>query len=196
MLFRSTGLRDVAVRLQGEGRRLVAYCVPAAGRSPDARALRRGCEALLPDYMVPAAYVMLDALPLTINGKLDAAALPQPDDGALLTASFVAPRNAVEDGLCEIFKSVLQIERVGIEDGFFALGGHSLHATQLVSRTKQAFNVDLPLRAVFDAATVAQLAQRIADLGGAATTHRDVRLSGTEERLRPRRRQRATLDGR
>ncbi|MGJ5178590.1 amino acid adenylation domain-containing protein [Bradyrhizobium oligotrophicum] len=195
-VLRAAGLRDAVVRQQRDGGRLVAYCVQAEGPALDARSLRQRCEALLPDYMVPAAYVMLDALPLTINGKLNTAALPQPDDSALLVASFVAPRNASEEGLCEIFKSVLQIERVGIEDNFFALGGHSLHATQLVSRTKQVFGIDLPLRAVFEATTVAQLAQRIADLGGSAAAGPDTRLSGTEERLRPRRRQRATLDGR
>lgn len=195
-VLRAMGLSDVAVRLQEKDSRLVAYCVPSAGRSLDARALRRGCEALLPDYMAPTAYVMLDALPLTINGKLNVAALPPPDDSALVTASFVAPRNAIEDGLCEILKSVLQIERVGIEDSFFALGGHSLHATQLVSRIKQAFSIDLPLRFVFDAATVAQLAQRIADLGATAITNPDARPSVMEERLRPRRRHRTILDGR
>ncbi|MGJ4952833.1 amino acid adenylation domain-containing protein [Bradyrhizobium sp. HKCCYLS20291] len=195
-VLRAVGGRDAVVRQQGESGRLVAYCVPAAGQALDARSLRKGCEALLPDYMVPAAYVMLDALPLTINGKLNAAALPPPDDGALLTTSFVAPRNAVEEGLCEIFRSVLQIERVGVEDSFFALGGHSLHATQLLSRTRQVFGIDLPLRAVFEATTVAQLAQRIAELGATAAASPDARLSGTEERLRPRRRQRATLDGR
>jgi len=194
-VLRGVGLRDAVVRPQGESGRLVAYGVQAAGRALDARSLRRGCEALLPDYMVPTAYVMLDELPLTVNGKLNIAALPPPDDTALPTTSFVAPRNAIEEGLCAIWRTVLQVERVGVEDSFLALGGHSLHATQLVSRARQLFGVELPLRAVFEAATIAQLAQRIADLGGSAAANPDAGSSGTEERLRPRRRQRISMAG-
>ena len=195
-VLRGVGLRDAVVRPQGEGGRLVAYGVQSAGQALDARSLRRGCEALLPDYMVPTAYVMLDELPLTVNGKLNIAALPPPDDKALPMTSFVAPRNAIEEGLCAILRRVLQVERVGVEDSFLALGGHSLHATQLVSRIRRLFGVDLPLRAVFEAATVAQLAQRIADLGGSTVANPDAGSPGMEERLRPRRRQRANLDGR
>jgi acyl carrier protein len=195
-VLRGAGLRDAVVRQQSETARLVAYCVQAADSQMDSRSLRVACEALLPDYMVPAAYVMLDHLPLTINGKLNPAALPAPDAGALPVASYVGPRNAIEERLCAIWTQVLGVERVGVDDGFLALGGHSLHATQLVSRASQAFGVDLPLRAVFEGPTIASMAQRIADLGGRTAAGPDALVSRTEERLRPRRRQRANSDAR
>src|SRR5262249_26029442 len=111
------------------------------------------------DYMMPAAFVLLDALPLTTNGKLDRRALPVPDsDRPELERAWVAPRTPVEEMLAALWAEVLGLDRVGIHDNFFALGGHSLLATRVVSRVRQACRVDLPLRALFEAPTIAGLA--------------------------------------
>ncbi|HEY0097017.1 MAG TPA: condensation domain-containing protein, partial [Archangium sp.] len=111
---------------------------------------------------VPSAFVRLDALPLTPNGKLDRKALPAPDALKLDAArAYVAPRTPVEESLAGIWAQVLRVEKVGIHDGFFELGGHSLLATQVVSRVRSALQVELPLRALFEATTVAELAERV-----------------------------------
>jgi amino acid adenylation domain-containing protein len=188
-VLNGAGLRDAVVLPQGEDSRLVAYGVRAAGSYVDARTLREACEAELPYYMVPAAYVMLDELPLTINGKLNVAALPEPDADALPDTTYVAPRNAIEQRLCVIWEQVLEIGRVGVEDHFFDLGGHSLHATQLASRASETFSVRVRTRDLFDRPTVAALAQRIADLGGGTAVNADAAGKGP----RPGRRQQVTL---
>ncbi|MET0399319.1 MAG: non-ribosomal peptide synthase/polyketide synthase [Longimicrobiaceae bacterium] len=136
--------------------RLVGYVV-APGR--DAAGLRERLRGRLPDYMVPAAVVVLDSLPLTPSGKLDRRALPAPD--AASVGAYVAPRTPAEEVLAGIWVEVLRVERVGAEDDFFGLGGHSLLGTRVVSRVRQAFGVELPLRALFEAPTVAGLAGRI-----------------------------------
>ncbi|WKX71641.1 non-ribosomal peptide synthetase [Streptomyces sp. XD-27] len=137
--------------------RLVGYVVPTArGTGADPAELRRFLGLRLPDYMVPAAVVVLDALPLTVNGKLDRRALPAPDFGALSTGR--APRTAREELLCGLFAEVLGLERVGIEDGFFELGGDSITSIQLVSRARAAGLV-LSARDVFQHRTVAALAE-------------------------------------
>ncbi|HEY9871976.1 MAG TPA: phosphopantetheine-binding protein, partial [Candidatus Obscuribacterales bacterium] len=114
----------------------------------------------LPEYMVPSAFVVLESLPVTPNGKVDRRALPVPELIKLeLAGSYVAPQTPVEEVLVKIFASVLGLKRVGIHDNFFELGGHSLLATQLVSRVRDAFGVEMPLRSVFEAPAIAQLAK-------------------------------------
>jgi acyl carrier protein len=157
--------------------------------------MRAACEAQLPDYMIPAAFVLLDSLPLTINGKLNVAALPAPDAGALARAAYIAPRDPIEQRLCVIWQQVLDIERVGVEDNFFELGGHSLHATQLASRINQAFGANLPLRMLFDGPTVARLARRIAEQADRAIATPDTSASPAGEAPRRRQRQRVALRG-
>ncbi|MFE1748583.1 condensation domain-containing protein [Coleofasciculus sp. H7-2] len=117
----------------------------------------------LPEYMVPSAFVVLESLPLTPNGKVDRRALPAPEPVKLeLAGSYVAPQTPVEEVLVKIFAEVLGVKRVGIHDNFFELGGHSLLATQLVSRVRDAFGAELPLRSVFEAPTIAELSKAIA----------------------------------
>ena len=166
--LREAGLREAAVLARpgpGGTPRLVAYGVVRDGADATARSLRQACEARLPDYMVPSAYVLLPALPLTANGKLDRAALPEPDLGLhAVHAAYVAPRNEMETQLCAMWEQVLGVAQVGVQHNFFELGGHSLTATQLVSRVRERFAVQLPLRSLFDDPTVENLASMIMSL--------------------------------
>ncbi|WP_163973487.1 non-ribosomal peptide synthetase, partial [Myxococcus sp. CA018] len=151
-----------------EGKRLVAYVTAQEGATLDAGALRSHVKQRLPEYMVPSAYVVLESLPLTPNGKVDRKALPAPDAQGPKAAHFEAPRTATEEKLASIFAEVLNVERVSVDEDFFELGGHSLLATQLVSRVRESFQVELPLRDVFESPTVEKLALRLghAQVGG------------------------------
>jgi amino acid adenylation domain-containing protein len=150
----------VVVRKGHEGeRRLVGYVVPSPGSDLGVSELHRFLRDRLPDYMVPAAFVLLASLPLTPNGKVDRKALPEPEGVRPdLQSEYVSPRTPTEDLLASIWCEVLGLERVGIHDDFFELGGHSLLATQLASRVREAFRVELPLRSFFEAHTIADLA--------------------------------------
>jgi len=118
--------------------------------------------------LLPSAFVFLDKLPLTPSGKVNRRALPAPDPAQrTLGAAFVSSRTPAEERLAEIWAQVLKLERVGVHDNFFELGGHSLLATQLISRVRAAFNVELPVRAIFESPTVAGLAERIRGWGDA-----------------------------
>ncbi|MBI2998695.1 MAG: amino acid adenylation domain-containing protein [Deltaproteobacteria bacterium] len=142
--------------------RLVAYVVPAAGRDPTVNELRRVLAQTLPDYMMPSAFMFLDTLPLSATGKIDRRALPAPDRvRPRLEETFVAPRNPAEEILAKTWAELLDLKQVGIHDNFFDLGGHSLLATQILSRLGDIFQVELPLRRLFEAPTVAGLAEHI-----------------------------------
>ena len=158
-------LAQAAVVAREDGpsdRRLVAYFVVKEGQMCGPGELRRHLTARLPVYMVPSAFVQLDALPLNANGKVDRSALPPPDEGRPeLETKFVAPRSAVERRLAGFYAEVLGVEAVGVEDDFFELGGHSLHATQVISRVRDSFNVELPLSQFFETGTLADLARRV-----------------------------------
>jgi acyl carrier protein len=142
--------------------RLVAYLVAQPGAIPAAGNLRSFLQGRLPEYMIPAVFVKVESLPLTANGKVDRAALPAPDDGNMLReAAYVAPSGIVEERLAAIIGPLLRLERVGANDNFFLLGGHSLLGTQLVTRIGEAFGVELSLLALFDHPTLAGMAREI-----------------------------------
>ncbi|MGY0056240.1 amino acid adenylation domain-containing protein [Streptomyces sp. LZ34] len=151
----------VVAREDPAGRRLVAYVSPAAGARPDPAALRGRVAAALPDHMVPAAVVVLDRLPVTPSGKLDRGALPAPDFSG--TPAGRAPRTAREERLCALFAQALQVERVGIDDSFFDLGGDSISSVKLVTLA-HADGLDMAPRDVFTHKTVAALADAVKEL--------------------------------
>ena len=151
---------------------LVAYVVPEDG-AVDPGELRRHAVTRLPDYMVPSAFVTLDALPLTPNGKLDHTALPDPDDSRAPAGRL--PRDHREEVLCRLFAELLGREPIGIDDDFFALGGHSLLATRLVNRIRGQLGAELSVRTVFQAPTVADLGARIDDARSARPALRKMR---------------------
>ncbi len=161
-LRRVAGVRDAVVALHGEGtgKRLAAWVVPAeAGAGPAAGELRAALKESLPEYMVPAAFVLLEALPLTTSGKVDRRALPAPDTARPeVDADYAAPRNPIQEVLAGIWSELLGVERVGVDDDFFQLGGHSLLVAKLAARVRQAFQVEISLVEVFKKPTVAELA--------------------------------------
>jgi amino acid adenylation domain-containing protein len=146
---------------QPDDQLLVAYVVPNQ-EAPTVSELRGFLKQTLPDYMMPSVFVMLEALPLTPNGKIDRRALPTPDSfRSVLEEGFVAPRNPTEEILTHLWAEVLGLEQVGIHDNFFELGGHSLLATKLISRFRQVFSVELPLRTLFKSPTIAELGELV-----------------------------------
>jgi amino acid adenylation domain-containing protein len=146
------------------GKRLVAYLVCQHQQVLSAVELQDFLREKLPDYMIPAAYVVLKALPLNPNGKIERSALPDPDGSTLqIERPYLAPRTPLEEVLAGIWADVLKLERIGVEDNFFALGGHSLIAMQIMSRVRNTFQMELPLRVVFEATTVEKLARSLVE---------------------------------
>lgn len=143
-------------------KRLVAYIVPENSLEPHIQDIRHYLDDLLPEYMIPSAFVVLEKFPLTPNGKVDSRALPIPEySTSKLESNFVAPSNPTEEILANLWVEILNIKQVGIYDNFFELGGHSLLATQVISRVRTTFQVELALRKLFELPTVAQLSQVI-----------------------------------
>ncbi|MBU6399317.1 MAG: amino acid adenylation domain-containing protein [Verrucomicrobia bacterium] len=162
VLARHPALRQAAVVARQDtpgDQRLVAYVVSATDPPPGIGALLDHVRQQLPDHMVPAAFVFLQHLPLTPNGKLDRRALPEPETTRPeLSEAFRAPRTAIEISLAQIWREVLRLDRVGTQDNFFDLGGHSVLAAQVLARIQQAFGLELPLRVIFEHPTLAGLA--------------------------------------
>ncbi|MCA0756970.1 amino acid adenylation domain-containing protein [Paenibacillus sp. N4] len=140
--------------------RLVAYFTAKKEHSQLERDLRIYLQQKLPDYMIPSYFVMLEQIPLTANGKIDRGALPQPK---IIQPSYVAPRNEIEEKLAAIWRDVLQLESVGVEDPFLAVGGQSILAAQILVRMRSEFQIELTQRTVFEASTIAEQAQVIAE---------------------------------
>jgi amino acid adenylation domain-containing protein len=158
----------VAREEAGGEKRVVAYIIAGQEGRPSVSELRRHLKERLPDYMIPSAFVYLDALPLTSHGKIDRRALPAPDaERPALAEAFLAPRSVVEEMLAAIWSDVLGGVRVGVNDNFFELGGHSLLATQVMSRVREAFGIEIGLRRLFEQPTVGELAERVGEELGA-----------------------------
>ncbi|MBD2083576.1 non-ribosomal peptide synthetase [Coleofasciculus sp. FACHB-542] len=160
VLSQFPGVRQSIVLLREDelGQRLVAYIVSNSALTHD---LRSFLKEKLPEYMVPSAFVVLKAFPLTPNGKIDRLALPAPETIKPETDTFVAPRNSVEELLAGIWVPLLKLEKVGIYDNFFDLGGHSLLIPQLLAKVREIFQIELTLRDFFDAPTIADLGKNI-----------------------------------
>ncbi|MDY6921996.1 MAG: amino acid adenylation domain-containing protein [Pseudomonadota bacterium] len=165
------GVRENVVIVRDDlpgGRALAAYVVPLEHESQDQialdpQAVRAALRESLPDFMVPAAITVLDALPLTPAGKVDRKALPRPVALQLGGVDYVAPRNETEQRLTEIWEALLPVERIGVTDNFFELGGHSLIAVRIVARINKAFATSLPVATLLTAQTIESLARRIGD---------------------------------
>ncbi|MGB7923853.1 MAG: amino acid adenylation domain-containing protein, partial [Pyrinomonadaceae bacterium] len=164
-LTQHPGVRETVVVTRNDApgeKRLAAYVVARTGQSLSSSDLRTHLRQQLPEYMIPSAFVMLESLPLTPSGKIDRRALPAPEvSRAELEGEYVGPRTAVEEMIAGIWSSVLKVEQVGINENFFEVGGHSLIATQVMSRVRDAFQVEMPLRSLFERPTVAGLAEVI-----------------------------------
>ena len=166
-LSRHPGVAQSAVVAKGEAldRQLIAYVVPATQEAPRLEELRDFLAVRLPNYMLPASFVRIASLPLTSNGKIDRSALPPPSPANMLTSvQYRAPGSPVEVRIAAIVEDLLGVKRVGIDDNFFLLGGHSLLGTQLVLRVREAFGTDLTLRDLFEAQTIQNLAAKIEEM--------------------------------
>jgi acyl carrier protein len=159
------GVRNSVVTVQADDageKRLIAYLVLADDSRPTASSLRLHLQKYIPDYMIPTEFVEVSSFPLSSSGKIDRAALPSPNQSnALPDEEFVAPQSLVEQRLAEIIASLLHIDRVGANDNFFLLGGHSLLGTQLLTRISQAFGVEMSLLSLFDHSTLAGMSAEI-----------------------------------
>jgi len=165
-LGKHDNVKEVAVTAREDkpgSKQLVAYIVTSNGVQPTAGDFHNFLKEDLPDYMVPSYFVFLDTMPLTPNGKIDRRSLPEPDQesAAVSAKEYIAPRTPSEEVLARIWSQILGIDRVGVNDNFFELGGHSLLATQVISRIRDAFDVELPLRNIFEFPFVEELAKKI-----------------------------------
>lgn len=169
-------------------KRLVAYtvcCEPGEGENAlDAESLRTHLRTSLPEYMVPSAFVMIERVPLTSNGKLDGRALPRPELGAYVSNKYEPPQGEVEETLAGIWQELLHIERVGRYDNFFELGGHSLLVTRAISRIREALGLELPMRALFADPTLIQLSVRVAAEARVRTVQHGLRRETLTRELR------------
>ena len=172
-------VRDAAVSVKesANGKYLVGYLVAADSALNPGERLNRIKQRLrseLPEYMVPLHWLWLDRLPLNANGKLDRKALPEVEIGQLQARDYLAPRNALEQTLADIWAQVLKVEQVGVQDNFFELGGHSLLATQIASRVQKTLQRNVPLRAMFECSTVEELAGYIDGLASSEISEEKV----------------------
>jgi amino acid adenylation domain-containing protein len=194
-LIRLAGVSEAVALVQGENdaRRLVAFVVPEPGVALDEASLVRSLRADLPHYMVPSSIGFRDSLPRTSSGKLDRKALPRLDAASrAASATYVAPRRPLEQQIAELWRDVLEVEPIGVHDNFFELGGHSFTATQIVARLQSMLGGSIPLSIVFQAPTIAQLADALGSITATETSEtpltvvdraRPLPLSFAQERL-------------
>jgi amino acid adenylation domain-containing protein len=165
VLRQHSAISDVIVMAREDvpgDKRLIAYVLAKPDQKLKTSELHNHLLAKLPDYMVPSAFVLLDKMPLLSNGKVNREALPTPEySRQVLEEEYVAPRNEVEQALAKIFAEVLSLEKVGVNDNFFLLGGHSLSATQVITRLRERLQTDVPLRRIFEEPTVSGLATAV-----------------------------------
>jgi acyl carrier protein len=163
VLAAHSGIAEAVAEREEEGQeaRLVVYLVKGEGELPNGRELRRHLRTRLPEHMVPARYVVLDEFPLLSSGKVNRRALRGAVGTALSEQGMGAPRSETEGALAEIWKELLKIEDVGVEQNFFELGGHSLLALQVVARMRRRFGLEMAVRTVFEAPTIAGLATEV-----------------------------------
>lgn len=186
VLVEYPGIAAAAVMVREDrpgDRRLAAYVVPSAGEAPDPGALRDWLTTSLPEYMVPHTFTTLTEFPLLLNGKLDRARLPVPESAHEVAGR--GPRTPHEEILCELFAEVLGLPEVGIDDDFFHIGGHSLLAARLISRVRATLGVDLAMRSLFEAPTVAALVPRLGQSSSAESLEviLPLRRTGSREAL-------------
>jgi hypothetical protein len=169
-------------------KRLVAYytCVEETGSGVEAEELRSHLSARLPEYMVPASFVLLAELPLNANGKVDRKALPAPDLSRQFERQYEGPRTPVERILCAIWEQILGVERVGIQDNFFELGGHSLTMTRVHHKVQQELSRKFSLMVMFEHSTIASLAKYLINNNPELHPHEEANLRAAEQRERRR----------
>jgi acyl carrier protein len=164
-VMRHPGVAQCAVMVREDGlenQRLVAYVAPEADVELETSELRERLREWLPEHMAPSAVVVLERMPLTVNGKLDRGALPLPKgERPELETAYLAPRNHLEQTIASVWQEFLQLDTVGVQDNFFELGGHSLMAIQLISRLNKTFQIVLPITSVFESPTIAGFAEHI-----------------------------------
>jgi acyl carrier protein len=156
-------LQKMAVPRPGGGTQLVAYVVPEAGQSINTAELRASLANRLPEYMLPSQIIPLDAMPLTPNGKLDRAALPQVRDPQADDNGFVEPGTVIEKEIARVWAGLLGFDMIGLHDNFFELGGHSLLVIQAIARLRDRFHVELGVTTFFERPTIAKLAEYISE---------------------------------
>ena len=177
-LLSHPGIREAVIvspRTRSGEARLIAYFVSARDYVPTVSDLRLYLGKTLADYMIPSAFVKLDKIPLTTNGKVDRAALPEPDDKRPeLSTPYARPRNETEAGVLQLWQEVLEVRPIGIHDNFFDLGGHSLSATRVVSRVFEQYKLEIPLRSLFQSPTIAEMAAVISEHQGKMLDQREL----------------------
>jgi acyl carrier protein len=189
-LIRHAQVREAVVIAREDvpgDRRLVAYVVPcdsSAAAAPSAESLRAQLRAALPDYMVPSAFVILEALPQTPNGKLNRRALPIPEVTAYVTQEYEAPQGDTEKALARIWLELVPVARVGRHANFLDLGGHSLLATRMISRISEVLHVELSVGTIFNAATLQQLADHVESARATLASAQDLSTEALAQRLR------------
>ncbi len=187
-LMQHSDIRQAVVVLRTdnpEDPQLAAYLVPAAAEVPAPNALRDFLKQKLPEHMVPAVYVSLEQMPMTPNGKIDRKALPAPQGSRVKgEGEFVAPKGSVEQSLAQIWKDILHVEQIGVDDNFFDFGGHSLQVVQVQNRLRETLGIDVPVLKLFQFPTIRALAKFIDEQQGPAGD--DAFRAKIEERTRRR----------